>query len=307
MTDIKEQNRFLPPMRMHPAYRHGDMTPWGGEQLKTVFGKDIPDERTGEALEMSVIPGLESTDDDGVTLTALIERYGSRLTGLPEGTEFPLLLKLLAAKGTLSVQVHPDDEYAKAHENKLGKTEAWVILHAEEGASLLYGIREGVTIDDLRRALTGGEDVEPLIQRIPVKAGDVFYMPAGMVHAIGGGILLYEIQQSSDVTYRLWDFNRVNDKGEKRPLAHPAIAGCDPSRAERPAGPYAGASRAGDHPSFGRTGLYAGLRRGGRRVHPACGGYLPCADRAGAADPALAGGRNGAEPRGHGAAARRLS
>ena len=110
------------------------------------------------------------------------------------------------------------DEYAKAHENKLGKTEAWVILHAEEGASLLYGIREGVTIDDLRRALTGGEDVEPLIQRIPVKAGDVFYMPAGMVHAIGGGILLYEIQQSSDVTYRLWDFNRVNDKGEKRPL-----------------------------------------------------------------------------------------
>ena len=165
MTEIKEQNRFLPPMRMHPAYRHGDMTPWGGEQLKTVFGKDIPDERTGEALEMSVIPGLESTDDDGVTLTALIERYGSRLTGLPEGTEFPLLLKLLAAKGTLSVQVHPDDEYAKAHENKLGKTEAWVILHAEEGASLLYGIREGVTIDDLRRALTGGEDVEPLIQR----------------------------------------------------------------------------------------------------------------------------------------------
>ena len=194
MTEIKEQNRFLPPMRMHPAYRHGDMTPWGGEQLKTVFGKDIPDERTGEALEMSVIPGLESTDDDGVTLTALIERYGSRLTGLPEGTEFPLLLKLLAAKGTLSVQVHPDDEYAKAHENKLGKTEAWVILHAEEDASLLYGIREGVTIDDLRRALTGGEDVEPLIQ------------------------LLYEIQQSSDVTYRLWDFNRVNAKGEKRPL-----------------------------------------------------------------------------------------
>lgn len=218
MTEIKEQNRFLPPMRMHPAYRHGDMTPWGGEQLKTVFGKDIPDERTGEALEMSVIPGLESTDDNGETLTALIERYGSRLTGLPEGTEFPLLLKLLAAKGTLSVQVHPDDEYAKAHENKLGKTEAWVILHAEEGASLLYGIREGVTIDDLRRALTGGEDVEPLIQRVQVKAGDVFYMPAGMVHAIGGGILLYEIQQSSDVTYRLWDFNRVNAKGEKRPL-----------------------------------------------------------------------------------------
>ena len=82
MTDIKEQNRFLPPMRMHPAYRHGDMTPWGGEQLKTVFGKDIPDESTGEALEMSVIPGLESTDDDGVTLTALIERGFSPVKAL---------------------------------------------------------------------------------------------------------------------------------------------------------------------------------------------------------------------------------
>ena len=116
------------------------------------------------------------------------------------------------------MQVHPDDAYAREHEGKLGKTEAWVILKAEEGASILYGLKEGVTLEALRAALEGGGDVERLIRRVPVKPGDVYYMPSGMVHAIGGGILLYEIQQSSDVTYRLWDFDRVNAAGEKRPL-----------------------------------------------------------------------------------------
>lgn len=206
------------PIRMHPAYRYGDMTPWGGDGLQTVFGKRIPDARTGEALELSAIPALESTDDDDVTLTRLIALNGARLTGLPEGAEFPLLLKLLCAKENLSVQVHPDDAYACEHENKLGKSEAWVILHADEGACILYGMRDGVTTAELRRVLEQGEDVEKLIERVPVKAGDVFYIPAGMVHAIGGGIILYEIQQSSDVTYRLWDYNRTNAKGEKRPL-----------------------------------------------------------------------------------------
>lgn len=206
------------PIRMYPAYRHGDMTPWGGEGLRTAFGRDIPDDRTGEALEISAIPQLESRTDAGETLPELIEREGARLVGDCAGKPFPLLLKLLAAKQPLSVQVHPDDAYAAAHENKLGKTEAWVILKAEEGASILYGMKEGVTIEQLRAGLLGGEDIEPLIARVPVKAGDVYYMPSGMVHAIGGGIVLYEIQQSSDVTYRLWDYNRVNAAGEKRPL-----------------------------------------------------------------------------------------
>lgn len=206
------------PIPMHPAYRYGEMTPWGGDRLGSIFGKDIPDPRTGEALEISAIPALESVAPSGETLTELISWHGADLTGLPEGEPFPLLLKLLCAKGSLSVQVHPDDEYSGKHEGKLGKTEAWVILHADEDASILYGIEDGVTIEQLGRALTAGEDIEPMIHRVPVRAGDVFYMPSGMVHAIGGGIVLYEIQQSSDVTYRLWDFNRVNDKGEKRPL-----------------------------------------------------------------------------------------
>ena len=206
------------PLRMYPAYRHGDMTPWGGDALRTVYGRDIPDDRTGEALEISAIPQLESRTVTGETLPLLLERDGARLSGDYAGEAFPLLLKLLAARDSLSVQVHPDDAYAREHEGKLGKTEAWVILKAEEGASILYGLKEGVTLEALRAALEGGGDVERLIRRVPVKPGDVYYMPSGMVHAIGGGILLYEIQQSSDVTYRLWDFDRVNAAGEKRPL-----------------------------------------------------------------------------------------
>lgn len=228
------------PIPMHPAYRHGDMTPWGGTQLRDVYHRAIPDERTGETLEISAIPNLESTTSTGETLPQLLAREGRRLAGDCAGQPFPLLLKLLAAKQSLSVQVHPDDVYASLHEHKLGKTEAWVILHADEGASILYGMRDGVTLDALRTALEGGQDVEPLIQRVPVHAGDVYYMPSGMVHAIGGGILLYEIQQSSDVTYRLWDFNRTNAKGEKRPLhirqsldvINPALKG---ARAHMPA------------------------------------------------------------------------
>ena len=243
------------PIRMYPAYRHGDMTPWGGEQLRTAFHRPIPDDRTGEALEVSAIPGLESRTDMGEPLPLLIQREGRRLVGDCAGQPFPLLLKLLAAKTSLSVQVHPNDAYARQHENKLGKTEAWVILQAEEGAEILYGIREGVTLEDLRRALEGGEDVEPLIARVSVHPGDVYYMPSGMVHAIGGGILLYEIQQSSDVTYRLWDFNRVNSQGEKRPLhirqsldvIDPALRG---AQAQMPAAGGNGLTTLLDVPAF---------------------------------------------------------
>ncbi|MCE5344164.1 MAG: class I mannose-6-phosphate isomerase [Eubacteriales bacterium] len=208
----------LLPVRMHPAYRFGEMTPWGGDALRRLYGKPIPDERTGEALEISCIPGLESIDDTGETLPALLARSGAALAGEKYTNPFPLLLKLLAANSDLSVQVHPDDAYAMAHEGKLGKTEAWVILNADKGAKLRYGLREDVTRESLEKALLSGEDVEPLLNTVQVTAGEVFYMPSGMVHAIGGSVTLYEIQQSSDVTYRLWDYNRVDAKGETRPL-----------------------------------------------------------------------------------------
>ena len=208
----------LAPILMTPAYRFGASTPWGGEGLRMMFGKEIPDAHTGECLEVSAIPGLESRDENGTTLPALIEKYGERLTGPGFEKPFPLLLKLLDAKDTLSVQVHPDDDYAARAEGKLGKTEAWHILFAAPGAELVYGVKAGATKETLTQASLAGAEVEKLLRRVKVKAGETYYIPAGMVHAIGKGIILYEIQQSSDVTYRFYDWERRDAKGNKREL-----------------------------------------------------------------------------------------
>lgn len=209
----------LLPLRMHPAFRGGKLTPWGGDRLRTVYGKEITEVPTGESLEISAIPGLESTDDSGVTLTRLISAYGGKFAGRFEFGAFPLLLKIIDAQEPLSVQVHPNDAYAHDHEGgKLGKTEAWLILDAPEGAELVYGILPGTDLATLKAACEQGAAVEPLLRRVKVKAGDVCYIPAGCVHAIGAGIMLYEIQQSSDITYRFYDWNRVDKNGKGREL-----------------------------------------------------------------------------------------
>ena len=208
----------IAPVLMTPAYRFGAATPWGGDGLRAFFHKDIPDGRTGESLEASAIPGLESRSEEGETLTALIGRYGERLTGKGFAHPFPLLLKLLDARDTLSVQVHPDNEYAARVEHKLGKTEAWHILRCDEGAELVYGLTPGVTKEELRAACREGSRVEGMLRRVKVHPGETYYIPAGTVHAIGRGILLYEIQQSSDVTYRFYDWNRTDKAGNKREL-----------------------------------------------------------------------------------------
>ena len=209
----------LLPLTMHPAFRGGKLTPWGGEKLRTVYGKPIAEVPTGESLEVSCIPGLESVDDAGVKLTELIAKYGARFAGKYAGETFPLLLKFIDAAESLSVQVHPDDSYAHANENgKLGKTEAWLILDAPEGSQLVYGIKHGTTLAELRTACEAGAAVEPLLRKVDVKPGDVCFIPAGCVHAIGAGIMLYEIQQSSDVTYRFYDWDRVDKNGNRREL-----------------------------------------------------------------------------------------
>ena len=208
----------LAPILMTPAYRWGAATPWGGEGLRSMFRKEIPGEHTGEALEVSAIPGLESRDPEGHTLPELIEKYGEKLTGKGFAHPFPLLLKLLDAKDTLSVQVHPDDDYAARVEGKLGKTEAWHILFAAPGAELVYGVKAGTDKETLLRASRAGAEVEGLLRRVKVRAGETYYIPAGMVHAIGAGIVLYEIQQSSDVTYRFYDWERKDKNGNKREL-----------------------------------------------------------------------------------------
>ena len=208
----------IKPFLLFPAFRHGKDTPWGGDELHRLYGKKTDDPRTGESLEMSVIPGLNSLDAQGTPLSELIAQYGEKLVGAAVRGDFPLLLKLIDAREQLSVQVHPDDSYAREHENKLGKTEAWVILHAQPGAKLVYGMREGVTKEQLKEACADGKKIEKLLRFVPVHPGDVYYIPSGTVHAIGAGIVLYEIQQSSDVTYRFYDWDRTDAQGNRRTL-----------------------------------------------------------------------------------------
>jgi mannose-6-phosphate isomerase len=205
------------PIVMRPAYRYGAMTPWGGSKLKTVFGKSIPDERTGEALEISAISGLESRAEDGRTLTEILSG-GEEIWGSKVKPPFPLLLKFIDARDDLSVQVHPSDEYSGRVEGKLGKTEAWHILACDEGAQLVYGILPGITKEQLKEASYAGAEIEKYLRRVTVHAGETYFIPAGMVHAIGKGILLYEIQQSSDVTYRFYDYGRKDKNGNEREL-----------------------------------------------------------------------------------------
>ena len=173
----------MKPIKMLPAFRYGSATPWGCEGLRALH-KAIPDSRTGESLEVSVLPGLESRDSEGHTLSELLDTYGEAMRGTKVGKEFPLLLKLISAGDRLSVQVHPNDAYARANEQgKLGKTEAWVILDAQPNAQIVYGIREGVSRDMLAHACEeGGEAVRACLNMVNVKAGDVYYIPAGMVH-----------------------------------------------------------------------------------------------------------------------------
>ena len=204
---------------MTPAFRGGQETPWGGEKLRQRYGKETGGRPTGESLEVSCIPGHESTDSLGRKLPELIREFGEKLVGKYWDRPFPLLLKLIDARDKLSVQVHPDDEYAAAHEHgKLGKNEAWLILDAPEGSELVYGLQPGTTLRELKEACENGKAVERLLRRVRVTSGDVCYIPAGCVHAIGEGIMLYEIQESSDVTYRFYDWDRKDAEGKGREL-----------------------------------------------------------------------------------------
>ncbi|MEG1843116.1 MAG: type I phosphomannose isomerase catalytic subunit [Clostridia bacterium] len=211
------------PLKLRPFFRHGDQTPWGGQALAQCFHKPIPDARTGESLEISAIPGMESVIENGAlagqTLTDALSAWGDKLTGRADAA-FPLLVKLLDAREKLSVQVHPGDNYAYLNEHgKLGKTEAWLILSCAPDARIVYGLNtKGRALSD---CVKGGQ-LETSLNWMRVKPGDVCYIPSGLVHALGGSaggdLVVYEIQQSSDVTYRFWDWGRVDAQGRAREL-----------------------------------------------------------------------------------------
>ncbi|MFW5760655.1 MAG: type I phosphomannose isomerase catalytic subunit [Cyclobacteriaceae bacterium] len=199
---------------------------WGGQKIKQVLNKDFsPLPNCGETWEISGVPGNVSVVNNGVlagkSLNELISTYKEKLLGKQVfekyGEQFPLLVKLIDANDDLSIQVHPNDELAQKRHNSFGKTEMWYILQADEGASLITGFNQPVDQEKYVRYFEAGKLTE-ILNREPVQAEDLFFIPAGRVHTIGKGILLAEIQQTSDVTYRIYDFDRVDDKGQKRDL-----------------------------------------------------------------------------------------
>ncbi len=206
---------------------------WGGRRLGTVLGKPIgTDQRYAESWEISDhrdnVSLIENGPLAGTGLRDLVRQRGAELLGpglvdsLPKKGQFPLLVKFLDANEVLSVQVHPDDAKGRVLADDNGKTEAWVIVHAEPGSLIYAGLRQGVTRDDFARAMESGE-VEPLLHRFEAKEGDCVMIPAGTMHAIGAGIVLAEIQQMSDATFRVFDWGRLGPDGQPRTL-HPSQA-----------------------------------------------------------------------------------
>lgn len=192
---------------------------WGGTKLRDEFGYEIPSDKVGEYWAISAHPNGVSTVKNGrfagQKLDTLYAEH-RELFGDRSEPVFPLLTKILDANDWLSVQVHPDDAYGLKHEGELGKTECWYIIAADEGAEIIYG-HSAKSKEELCEQIES-KNWDQLLTKVKVKAGDFFYVPSGTMHAIGSGILILETQQSSDTTYRVYDFDRKDDAGNLREL-----------------------------------------------------------------------------------------
>ncbi|MDP3980420.1 MAG: mannose-6-phosphate isomerase [Chlamydiota bacterium] len=198
--------------------------PWGGELLYKLFQRHTKlAGKVGESWEISDRQDDQSIVSNGplagTSLHELITHYQDKLMGQSQCVQgrFPLLLKLIDAQDDLSLQVHPPDDYAFTNENESGKTEMWYILHAEPQAIIYCGLKHNISIDQFHRALLNNDPIACL-QTYQVKTGDAYYLPAGTVHALGKGIVVAEIQENSDQTYRLYDWGRTDKDGNTRPL-----------------------------------------------------------------------------------------
>lgn len=198
-------------------------TIWGGNKLKEKYGKASALENIAEAWECSLHPqGLSKVASGkykGMYLRDVLlkhpEYFGNKIKNIED---FPILIKFIDAKEKLSVQVHPDDEYAKNNERgSLGKTELWYVVEAEDNAELVYGFYDDISREQLAESINNG-DIEKYLRRVKTKANDIFFIPAGTVHGIGAGNLIVEVQENSDITYRLYDYDRVDSNGKKREL-----------------------------------------------------------------------------------------
>ena len=210
----------LYPLKFIPIYINKI---WGGNKLKNDLNKNISQNNIGESWEVSTNKDKVSVVKNGIykndKLTDLIKKYPKELLGASynKNTKFPLLLKIIDATKKLSVQVHPDDQLAKKLENGSGKTEMWYVLDATPEAKLYIGLKQIENKEQLRQVIKEGK-LENHLNEIDVSKGDFFFIPSGTVHAIGGGLMLVEIQQNSNTTYRLYDWNRVDDAGNSREL-----------------------------------------------------------------------------------------
>ncbi len=198
---------------------------WGGEKLKSVLNKPITSSITGESWELSTVEGdvsvIANGDYKGKALTDLINEYPNEVLGTAVykrfGNQFPLLFKYLDAREDLSIQVHPNDELAKKRHNSFGKTEMWYIMQADQDARIIVGFKEDSSSKEYLEHLENNTLVS-ILDDVKVKSGDVFFLETGTVHAIGAGLVVAEIQQTSDITYRLYDFDRKDAQGNTREL-----------------------------------------------------------------------------------------
>lgn len=198
---------------------------WGGEKLNKELNKPIISNITGESWEISTVEGDVSVISNGalkgISLNEVIDNFPKEVLGTTVfdkfGKQFPLLFKYLDAKTDLSIQVHPNDELAKKRHNSFGKTEMWYIMQADEGSRIIVGFKNNSNAKEYVSHLENNT-LLALLEEVKVKTGDVFFLETGTVHAIGAGLLVAEIQQTSDITYRLYDFDRVDSEGKKREL-----------------------------------------------------------------------------------------
>ena len=198
---------------------------WGGKKLNTELNKPITSDITGESWEISTVEGdvsvISKGTFKGIYFNELIDNFPSEVLGTSVfdqfGKQFPLLFKYLDAKTDLSIQVHPNDELAKKRHNSFGKTEMWYIMQADEDARIIVGFKENSNSQEYVTHIENNTLLD-ILDEVKVKTGDVFFLETGTVHAIGAGLLVAEIQQTSDITYRLYDFDRVDSEGNKREL-----------------------------------------------------------------------------------------
>lgn len=196
---------------------------WGGVRLKNEYGKKCDLEKVAESWELSCHKDGNSViangEFAGLSLNEYIKRCGKDVLGEDclKFDDFPILIKLIDAKDNLSVQVHPDNDYAMKNEGQFGKTEMWYVVDCDEGSGLLYGFKEKISKDEFKRRIDDGTLLD-VVNRVNVKKGDVFFISSGTLHAIGKGILIAEIQQNSNVTYRIYDYGRLGNDGRPREL-----------------------------------------------------------------------------------------